>query len=146
MYTAITSVINDSWSFIAVEIWMSHLFFFHLQTSSCIPITTTARGKTSQTHKSILILRCCQGDLSIAVHASVLTSSPTNGTHTLCLHLRGKPLISDSISSRLWGEQFSWGRGAHLSLSHELDMHLITSSAVSSNTLRNPNMSSCTNL
>lgn len=40
---------------------------------------------------------------------------------------------------RGWGS-FVLGRAVHLSLSHELDMHLITSSAISWNTLRNPNM------
>lgn len=52
--------------------------------------------------------------------------------------LRLKTPISNSISSQL----FSQGCEVHLSLSHELNMCFITASAVSSNTLRNPNMSS----
>lgn len=77
--------------------------FFHLQTCSCIPIITTAKAETNQTYESFLIVRCCQGDLSIAVH-TLLKSSLFTLSH--CLHLRGKPLISSSISSRLWGGQF----------------------------------------
>lgn len=57
------------------------------------------------------------------------------------LILAGGRRISNSISSPILGAQFSQGCEVHLSLSHELDMHLITASAISSNTLRNPNMS-----
>lgn len=57
-----------------------------------------------------------------------------------CFILTPKTPISNSISSQILLGHFSQGCEVHLSLSHELEMHLITASAVSSNTLRNPNM------
>lgn len=56
-----------------------------------------------------------------------------------CLPLRWKAAdLQPNFIPVMW-IQFKAEAEVHLSLSHELDMHLITSSAVSSNTLRNPN-------
>lgn len=78
-----------------------------------------------------------------------VTSTWTHGKSRQChvrygssFILRLKTPISNSISSPILLGHFSQGCEVHLSLSHELDMRLITASAVSSNTLRNPNMSS----
>lgn len=67
----------------------------------------TAGEKTNQTYKSIFLLRCCQGDLSTAVHTTPLKTNPDNATLTLSLHLGGEATRSQPSFIPLMGGQFS---------------------------------------